>query len=174
MKDFGFIRVTAAMPRVHVANPAANVREIVSLCEQAASEQSSVIVFPELCVTGYTCADLFGQNSLLNNAEQAVADILAQTARIEAMIVVGTPVRYAGRLYNCAVAIRAGRILGVVPKSYMAGNNEFYEPRWFAPAHVIPGGSARISYAGQDDILLGVRQLFRIGPALAAIEICQD
>ena len=174
MKDFGFIRVTAAMPRVHVANPAANVREIVSLCEQAASEQSSVIVFPELCVTGYTCADLFGQNSLLNNAEQAVADILAQTARIEAMIVVGTPVRYAGRLYNCAVAIRAGKILGVVPKSYMAGNNEFYEPRWFAPAHVIPGGSARISYAGQDDILLGVRQLFRIGPALAAIEICQD
>jgi NAD+ synthetase len=174
MKDLGFIRVTAAMPRVHVAAPATNAREIVRLCEQAASEQSSVIVFPELCVTGYTCADLFGQNCLLNDAEQAVADILAQTARIEAMIVIGTPVRYAGRLFNCAVAARGGKILGMVPKSYMAGNGEFYEPRWFAPAHVIPGGSARISYAGQDDILMGVKQLFRIGPALAAIEICQD
>lgn len=174
MKDFGFIRVTAAMPRVHVAAPAANAREIVRLCEQAASEQSSVIVFPELCVTGYTCADLFGQNYLLNNAEQAVAEILSQTAKLDAMIVIGTPVRYAGRLYNCAVAARAGKILGMVPKSYMAGNGEFYEPRWFAPAHVIPGGSARISYAGQNDILMGVKQLFRIGPALAAIEICQD
>jgi len=174
MKDFGFIRVTAAMPRVHVAAPAANASEIVRLCEQAASEQSSVIVFPELCVTGYTCADLFGQNYLLNDAEQAVADILAKTAHIEAMIVIGTPVRYAGRLYNCAVAVRAGKILGIVPKSYMAGNGEFYEPRWFAPAHVIPGGCARISYAGQDDILMGIKQLFRIGPALAAIEICQD
>ena len=174
MKDLGFIRVTAAMPRVHVADPAANAREIVSLCKQAASEQSSVIVFPELCVTGYTCADLFGQNYLLNDAEQAVADIVAQTARIEAMIVIGTPVRYAGRLFNCAVAARAGKILGIVPKSYMAGNGEFYEPRWFAPAHVIPGGSALIRYAGQDDIFMGVKQLFRIGPALAAIEICQD
>lgn len=174
MKDLGFIRVTAAMPRVHVAAPAANACEIVRLCEQAASEQSSVIVFPELCVTGYTCADLFGQNYLLNDAEQAVADIVAQTARIEAMIVIGTPIRYAGRLFNCAVAARAGKILGIVPKSYLAGNGEFYEPRWFAPAHVIPGGSARISYAGQEDILMGVKQLFRIGPALAAIEICQD
>ena len=174
MKDLGFIRVTAAMPRVHVAAPARNAREIVELCSQAASQQSSVVVFPELCVTGYTCADLFAQNRLLDDAEQAVEYIAAQTARMDAMVVIGTPIRYAGRLYNCAVALRGGKIIGIVPKSFMAGNGEFYEPRWFAPAHVIPGGSARISYAGQDGIQLDVKQLFRIGNALAAIEICQD
>ena len=174
MKNFGYIRVSAAMPRVYVADPARNAAEIIRLSEQAALQQSSIIVFPELSVTGYTCADLFGQNRLLNDAEKAVTEILERTALLDAMIVFGTPVRYAGRLYNCAVAARAGRILGMVPKSYMAGNGEFYEPRWFAPAHVIPGGSATISYAGQSGILLGTRQLFKVGQALAAIEICQD
>ena len=174
MKHLGFIRVAAAMPRVHVADPAANAREILQLCAQAAEQQCSVIVFPELCVTGYTCADLFGQNRLLEDAEQAVASIVAGTSSLGAMVVIGAPLRHAGRLFNCAVAARGGRILGIVPKSYLAGNSEFYEPRWFAPARALPGGCARVRFAGQDDILLGTRQLFRIGEATAAIEICQD
>ena len=174
MKQYGLIRVAAAMPRVRLADPAANVREILALCGSAAARRPSVIVFPELCVTGYTCADLFGQTRLLEQAEQAVADIAAGSAGTGAMIVIGAPVRHAGRLFNCAVAIRGGRILGIVPKTYLAGNNEFYEPRWFASARVLPETGARIRYAGQDGILLGVRQLFRIGDALAAIEICQD
>jgi NAD+ synthase (glutamine-hydrolysing) len=174
MKRFGLIRVAAAMPRVHVADPAANAREITDLCGQLSDQAPSVVVFPELSVTGYTCGDLFGQNRLLADAEQAVAEIVAKTARQDAMVVIGAPVRHAGRLYNCAVAARGGRILGIVPKSYLAGNNEFYEPRWFAPARALPFGGARIRYAGQDDILLGTRQLFRIGDVTAAIEICQD
>ena len=174
MKHLGLIRVAAAMPRVHVADPAANVREILQLCQDLAAQHPSVVVFPELCVTGYTCADLFGQNRLLSDAEAAVAGIVAASAKLEPMIVVGAPVRHAGRLFNCAVAVRGGRILGIVPKSYMAGNSEFYEPRWFAPARALPCGGARIRFAGQDDILLSTRQLFRIGDATAAIEICED
>ena len=168
------MRVAAAMPRVHLADPAANVREILSLCKEISAQQASVIVFPELCITGYTCADLFGQNRLLEDAEAAVAQVVAQTAGVDAMIVFGAPVRHAGRLFNCAVAARAGRILGIVPKTYLAGNNEFYEPRWFASARVLSPAGVRIRYAGQDDVLLGTRQLFRIGEALAGIEICQD
>lgn len=174
MKQYGMIRVAAAMPRVHLADPAANAREILALCENMAAQRPSVIVFPELCVTGYTCADLFGQNRLLEAAEAAVAEIAAGSAKIDAMVVIGTPVLHAGRLFNCAVAIRGGRILGIVPKTYLAGNGEFYEPRWFASARVLPEAGARIAYAGQADLPLGVRQLFRIGRALAAIEICQD
>ena len=174
MKHLGLIRVAAAMPRVHVADPAANAREILQLCQDLKAQRPSVVVFPELSVTGYTCADLFGQNRLLEDAEAAVAGIVAETAKLDAMIVFGAPVRHAGRLYNCAVAARGGRILGIVPKSYMAGNGEFYEPRWFAPARALPCGGARIRFAGQEDILLGTRQLFRIGEATAAVEICQD
>ena len=174
MKPLGFLRVAAAMPRVHVADPAANAREIIHLCNSMADEHPSVVVFPELCVTGYTCADLFGQSHLLDDAEEAVEAILAASAKMEAMIVIGAPVRHSGRIFNCALAIRSGRILGIVPKTYMAGNGEFYEPRWFASARVLSPAGVRIRYAGQDDILLGTRQLFRIGEALATIEICQD
>ena len=163
MKPLGFLRVAAAMPRVHVADPAANAREIIHLCNSMADEHPSVVVFPELCVTGYTCADLFGQNRLLADAEAAVAEIVAASAKLQPMIVVGAPVRYAGRLFNCAVAIRAGRILGIVPKTYLAGNGEFYEPRWFASARVLSPAGSSIRFAGQEDVLIGVHQLFRIG-----------
>ncbi len=174
MKRLGFIRVAAAMPRVHVADPAANAREILQLCRDLKAQRPSVIVFPELSVTGYTCADLFGQERLLADAEAAVAEIVAASAKLEPMLVIGVPVRHAGRLFNCAVALRAGRILGIVPKTYLAGNNEFYEPRWFASARVLSPAGTRIRFAGQDEVLLGTRQLFRIGEALAAIELCQD
>ena len=174
MNQYGLMRVVAAMPRVHVADPAANAREILQLSDKTAELRPSVVVFPELSVTGYTCADLFGQNRLLEDSEQAVSEIVARTAGHDAMFVIGAPVRHAGRLFNCAVVFRHGRVLGIVPKTYMAGNGEFYEPRWFSSSRVLPCGGARISFAGQEDIMLGTRQLFRIGDALTAVEICQD
>ena len=109
MKQFGLIRVAAAMPRVHVADPESNARLILELLKEMASERPSIVVFPELSVTGYTCADLFGQNRLLDDAEKAVETILAASKDIEPMIVIGVPVRHTGRLFNCAVAIRHGR-----------------------------------------------------------------
>lgn len=173
MNSFGFIRVSAATPVVHVADTDANVKEIAAMAADAMLKKPSVIVFPELCVTGYTCADLFGQEKLIRDAEKAVSEILARTAGLGAMIVLGTPLRYAGRLYNCAVVARKGRILGIVPKTYLAGNGEFYEPRWFESARLLPDDGVDIEYAGQK-ALLGVHQLFRIGEAISAVEICQD
>jgi len=174
MGNFGLIRVVAAMPRVHLADPEANLREILDLCNKTAALRPSIIAFPELCITGYTCADLFGQNRLLDDAEAAVAELVRCSADMDAMIVVGAPIRSLGRLFNCAIVIRRGRILGIVPKTYLAGDNEFYEPRWFASSRVLPQSGASISYAGQDDIIMGVRQLFKMGSATIAIEICQD
>ena len=169
MKNYGLIRAAAAMPRVHVADPAANAREILDLCKKLAKQHPSVVVFPELAVTGYTCGDLFGQDRLLADAEAAVSEIVAASAKMEPVIVVGAPVRHAGRLFDCGVVIRTGRILGLVPKTNLAEG----ESRWFSPARAVAGG-ARVRFAGQDDILLGTKQLFRIGEALSAVEIGHD
>ncbi len=168
--DYGFIRVAAVTPRVYLADPARNAEEIVRLASEAASREASVIVFPELCVTGYTCADLFAQQTLLDAAERAVADIAAASEDMASMLVVGVPLRHAGRLYNCAAVIRSGKILGIVPKTYLPNSAEFYEMRWFETgAHV----DAEILYAGQS-CRLSVKQLFAIGKAVVGVEICQD
>ena len=172
MKHLGFLRVAAAMPRVHLADPAANAREILQLCQELKVQRPSVVVFPELSITGYTCADLFAQTYLLDAAAQAVAEVVAQSAGLDALIVLGAPVRHAGRLYDCAVAIRHGRILGIVPKTSLSHAEG--ESRWFASARSLSPAGVRICFAGQEDILLGTQQLFRIGETLAAIEIGGD
>ncbi len=168
MKQFGFLRVAAVMPPVHVADPAANVREILALCREVEAHQVSVAVLPELSVTGYTCGDLFGQARLLEDAEAAVAQLAAGTAGLKALLVAGVPVRHAGRLYDCAVMLHGGRILGIVPKSFPDSG----ESRWFASGRCLHG--LRIRFAGQEDVPLGTDQLFRVGDALAAVEIGQD
>ena len=174
MENYGFLRVAAAMPRVHVADPESNVKEMLDLMKEAVLRGVSVVTFPELSITGYTCADLFGQQTLIDKAENACADFLNLSAGLDCVCVFGTPVRYRGRLFNCAVVARNGRIIGIVPKTYLAGNEEFYEPRWFESADKLPAASVSISYAGHNDIPFGVHQLFRVGNALFAVEICQD
>ncbi len=174
MESYGFLRVAAAMPKVSVAAPAANAKEIVRMASELSAEGVSVIVFPELSVTGYTCADLFGQRSLIEGAETAVQEILAETSSLGSLISFGVPLEYRGRLFNCAVVARGGRILGIVPKTYLAGNGEFYEPRWFESARVLPDNGVMIDYAGQKAVRLGCRQLFRLGGTLVGVEICQD
>ncbi len=173
MKNMGFLRVAAAMPVVHVADPEANAKEIIALADTLAAEEPSVIVFPELCITGYSCADLFSQQGIIDGAEKAIADIVDYTSSNPALIAVGAPVRHRGRLFNCAVLFRRGRILGIVPKTYLAGSAEFYEPRWFESARVLPYDGVDISYAGQQ-VPFGVHQLFRMGKALIGVELCQD
>ncbi len=173
MDSYGFIRVAVGMPRVHLADPSANAGEILSLCRGISSLKPSLILFPELSITGYTCADLFGQNHLLLKAEEAVRDLVEGSASLGSVLVFGAPVRHGGRLFNCAVVARGGKIIGIVPKTYLAGNGEFYEPRWFCSSRVLPEEGVKISYAGQAT-LLGVRQLFRLGKALVGVEICQD
>ena len=176
MQDFGFVRIAAAMPHVHVADCRANARETVALARELSSRGAGIIAFPELGVTGYTCADLFGQGVLTRDAEAAVAGILKETSDLPAVLVFGAPVRFRGRLFNCAVASCRGKILGIVPKTYLAGSAEFYEPRWFESARVLPPEGADIDYAGQKDIPFKANQLFRSedGSLTFAVEICQD
>ena len=118
-KDYGFVRVAAVTPRVYLADTVRNSAEIIRLAEEAATREASVVVFPELCTTGYSCADLFGQKTLLEGAEKAVADIAGAGLPSGLLVAVGAPVFCAGRLYNCAVLIKGGRILGLVPKIYL-------------------------------------------------------
>lgn len=172
MEQYGFMRVAAASPRVFPAQPAKNAEEIIRLAGEALSREAAVAVFPELCVTGYTCADLFAQEALLKGAEDAVARILAATAGSGVLLAVGAPVRHAGRLYNCALLLRGGRLLGIVPKTYLPNAAEFYEMRWFQSGDRLTDPVA-IEYAGQKTVI-GVRQLFRLGRAVVGVEICQD
>lgn len=174
MNTFGYIRVAAAMPLVHIADPENNCKEIVKLADEADKEGASLVTFPELSVSAYTCADLFGQRWLLQRCEKAVSTLLHETGRLSCAIIVGAPIPYHGRLYNCAIFLRHGKIEGIVPKTYLAGNGEFYEPRWFESARDLPHHCTTLSYAGGKDIPFGTKQLFRIGGALCAIEICQD
>lgn len=174
MENYGYIRVAAAMPEVHVADTEANAKEAVSLVNTIWKEkEASIIVFPELSVTGYTCADLFGRPGLSERAEDAVASIIAQTAGLPVLLALGAPVPYAGRLFNCAIIARGGKILGIVPKTYLPGNDEFYEPRWFESARILGKELIMMDYASQR-VPFGTAQLFVLGGIELGVELCQD
>lgn len=161
------------MPRVYVADCRRNSQQIISLASELDSKGVWVAAFPELSVTGYTCADLFSSHPLLEQAEKACGQIVLSSRELNAALVFGAPVAFRGRLFNCAVVCRRGKILGIVPKTYLAGNAEFYEPRWFESARVLEGRIERISYAGQE-CDFGTRLLFCMGELKFGVEICQD
>ena len=171
-KSYGFLRVAAASPRVWLANPAKNAAEIIRMAGEAAGNGTSVLVFPELCVTGYSCADLFAQERLLTAAEEAVAQVLKATKGLKLLLAIGAPVRFDGRLYNCALLLKEGKLLGIVPKTYLPNAAEFYEMRWFQSGDRL-AQPVEAEYAGQK-ALIGIRQLFRLGHATVGVEICQD
>ena len=171
-KSYGFLRVAAASPRVWLANPAKNAAEIIRMAGEAAGSGTSVLVFPELCVTGYSCADLFAQERLLTAAEEAVAQVLKATKGLKLLLAIGAPVRFDGRLYNCALLLKEGKLLGIVPKTYLPNAAEFYEMRWFQSGDKL-AQPVEAEYAGQK-ALIGIRQLFRLGHATVGVEICQD
>ncbi len=133
MKD-GFLRIASATPKIKVADCMHNAQAIIEHAKQAAAKGASMIVFPELCITGYTCHDLFLQRSLLETAEKALEKIIEETKELEAVIIVGLPVPVRGKLYNCAAVICRGEILGLPAKTYIPNYSEFYEVRHFTPA----------------------------------------
>ena len=130
MRD-GFIKIAAATPDLHVADCEYNVSEIVKQAKEAAAKGAKLITFPELCLTGYTCGDLFLQETLLEGAMQALGTVCRETAELQAVIVVGLPMRYNGKLYNVAAPIVHGRVLAFVPKIHIPNYSEFYEQRHF-------------------------------------------
>ena len=173
MKDYGFVRVTAAVPVVSLADPERNAEKICSLIDLAEEKKASLVVFPELCVTGYSCADLFGQALLIEAAEKAVESIASHTEGVSAAVVVGVPVRFRGHLYNCAVILHRGKVRGIVPKINLPNYGEFYECRWFTSGAEFMRTPAEIVYAGQKT-MMGTNQIFSIGRASFAVEICED
>lgn len=170
----GFVRVATAVPKVKLADPVANAQSVLALAREAHETGVAVIVFPELGLTGYTIDDLLQQEVLLNAVEAAIAALAEGTRELSPMIVVGAPLRDAGRLYNTAVAIQGGKVLGVVPKSFLPNYREFYERRWFTPGAGVAGKI--LSLAGQA-VPFGTDILFRAGgeaPFTVGVEICED
>lgn len=169
--DNGFVRIAAAIPEVRVANCNFNAIAIVKQIEQAASKQVSVIVFPELCITGYSCADLFFQEKLLRDANIALNDILLRTCELNLQAIIGMPWRVGDQLFNVAVVIGRGKILGIVPKTYLPNHNEFYEKRWFRSAKESP---ARKVLFNDAEIPFGTDLIFKLPRFSYGIEICED
>lgn len=172
--DFKYIRIASVAPKLKVADVDFNTDTIISLISELSKKDADIILFPELCISSYSAADLFFQTRLLESSEEAIEKIRMFSENINSLIVVGAPIRSNGRLFNCAVLINSGKILAVIPKTHIINSNEYYEERWFSSE------SDRkfdfINICGLDvpfgsDIILRVKGFTqcRIG-----VEICED
>ena len=168
---FGFVKVAAAVPNVKVADCVYNKEQIILKIEEAAGKGVQILGFPELSITAYTCGDLFFQSSLLEGAKEALADILAATVEKDMLIAVGMPLVIEDELYNCAIMIRQGKILGVIPKQFIPNYNEFYEKRWFALGSKLE--VSEIELLGQT-VPVGTDLLFEMGEVKVGVELCED
>jgi NAD+ synthase (glutamine-hydrolysing) len=168
------LRVAAATPVVHLADCAANAQEHITTIKDADQQQIQLLVFPELSLTGYTCADLFQQPALLRAAMDALVRVAQETVGRPICVVLGLPIAYGNALYNVAAVLRDGRVYAFIPKTYIPNYSEFYEARWFASAAELPVG-ATVNVPGQSlPVPLGTRQLMRLGHATIGVEICED
>jgi NAD+ synthase (glutamine-hydrolysing) len=189
--DYGFFRVAAASLPLRVADPGWNAKLIIEAMQNAEGQGVRLLVLPELCLTGYTCADLFHQETLLRAAEEALGTVLSETKDWDVIAVLGLPVRLENQLFNCAAVIGRGSLLGLVPKSYVPGYGEFYEERWFSPASALTRQfvtfAERYAPAGADLLFRAARREDAKGksfsgetavqgdePVIFGIEICED
>ena len=174
LSSLGMVRIGVVSPELRVADVAFNEERICQAMEAGVAQGCRFLLFPELCVTGYTCADLFFQPLLIERARQALRRIAQATTGSQTTVVVGSPVAQGGRLFNSAIFIASGRILGVIPKTFLPNTQEFYEERWFSSAHELAA-----------DILEWDGQLIPFGPDLlfqaesmpdcvVGVEICED
>jgi NAD+ synthase (glutamine-hydrolysing) len=170
----GFVRAAVCIPAVRVADPAFNVEHTLAMAREASDAKAAVALFPELGLSAYTCEDLFQQDALLDAVDEALGRLVLESTDLTPLLLVGAPLRFEGHVYNCAVVVYRGEILGVVPKSYLPNYREFYERRWFARAaeswfgevsiagHVVPFGNDLVFAATNVD-----------GFALH-VEVCED
>ena len=174
MRD-GFVKAAAGTPKIRVADCEYNAGQIIALMEEAAAQGVKVLALPELCVTGYTCGDLFLQPTLLDGAERALARILEETRGLDMLTALGLPVRCQNKLYNCAAIIQKGAILALSPKTHIPNYGEFYEARWFAsPSETLNG--CEFELAGLP-VRMATHPLVECGtvPGLViGVEICED
>lgn len=172
---YGFVKVAAATPKIRVADCEFNANQIIAQINEAEKNGASLVVFPELCVTGYTCSDLFLQSALLNAAKDAVKKIVFETAELDIISIVGTPIALRQSLFNCAVVIYKGKILGIVPKINIPNYSEFYEARHFTSGKHFDEGL--FEFNGFDNVYFGSNLIFacRQMPDFSfAVEICED
>ncbi len=174
MKKYGFIKVGALAPSLKVADVEYNTYELLKEIKKASKEDIKVLVTPELAITGYTCADLFNHNLLISKSLDALNKIIEETKNLDITLIIGTPIKHESALYNTAVVINKGKILGVVPKINIPNNNEFYEKRWFASGKDIKNNN--INICGQDT-LIDTNIIFEDSEnnnITFAVEICED
>ena len=171
--DYGLVRVAAVVPRVNVADVDGNVAGIVEGIDKAVKAGAHIVALPELCVTGYTCGDLLGNELLLDAAEQALLTLCDRYKDTPVMAVVGAPLRCSGHLFNCAVVINDGE-MWAVPKTYIPNYKEFYEKRWFTSSNIAGlAGKDSIEIGGQE-VYFGTDMIFEAGRARVAVEVCED
>ncbi len=169
----GFVKVAAVTPNIKVADVDYNLKEICRLIDETVGNGAKIIAFPELCVTGYTCGDLFSQDILLKKAKEALKEIVSHTAGKDALIFVGLPYVVRNKLYNVAAAIKSGELLGLVTKTFLPNYNEFYEMRQFQPG---PKQADWIPYEN-DEVPFGPQILFEceeMPDLVVSAEICED
>jgi NAD+ synthase (glutamine-hydrolysing) len=173
--NHGFIRAAVGVPQSRVADPAYNAARTIELMEKAEGEKAVLALFPELGITSYSCEDLFHQQALLEGALEALRSILTASEKLNLVGVVGMPLQADHLLFNCAVVLRRGKILGLVPKTFLPNYREFYEYRQFAPAAA--AHSTSVDILGQSGIPFGEHLLFQCGdlrPFTFFVEICED
>ena len=178
MKD-GFICVAAGTPKIRVADCRHNAEQIFTMMREADKQGVKILALPELCLTGYTCGDLFLQDTLLEGAAEGLRTILEATRHLEVLTALGMPVRAGGKLYNCAVVIQKGEILAVTPKTYLPNYGEFYEKRWFESGEGLDGHmSVSLPAADSATTYTGLGQSIIDCPAVpglkVGVEICED
>ena len=174
MRD-GFVKVAAGTPKIRVADCAYNAGQVIALMEQAAEQGVKVLALPELCLTGYTCGDLFLEDTLLRGAEEALGTVLEATKELDILAAVGLPVRnkWTGKLYNCAAILCRGELWGLAPKLHLPNYGEFYEQRWFASGE---GVDHMIELCGQE-VSLSANAVFQceaVPDLVVGVEICED
>ena len=174
LKKQGFVRVGAVVPKLKVADTEFNCNEIIEQIEIASNNKIQIAIFPELCITGYTCQDLFEQDTLLEEAEKSLSKILDYTNNLYIICIIGMPIKQENQLFNTAVVIQKGEILGVVPKTFIPNYGEFYEKRWFASSK--NANKKEIEMLGQK-VPFGIDLLFKDkenNEICFGIEICED
>jgi len=174
MHTHGFVRVATSTPQVRTADVSFNRDAIVEEAKRAHAAHVDLVVYPELCVSSYAIDDLLLQSALLDACDAAIGEIAAASEGLSPVLLIGAPLRREGRLYNCALALADGKVLGAVPKSYLPNYREFYEKRWFSSGINVAGQSIRV---GGKEVPFGVDLIFastRIPGFRLGVEICED
>lgn len=173
-KKYGYVRVAASVPELKVANVDFNTKEIIKEINNLNNEGVQIVVFPELCITGYTCADLFSQDLLITKSLIGLKEIVDKTKKLDIISIIGVPIMCDNQLFNCGVVIQKGEVLGIVPKTYIPNYGEFYEKRWFSTSNTL---NSRVINLFGIDVPIGIDLIFKdsVDNKFAfGIEVCED